>query len=503
MSSEHLASAKNHLKGDLGGSWNILDGASGQYTDLGIARRFGGSAAAYSLRDIGAMNGRVVKVRREQDTTPVDFSAGAIASGGIEQFAIGQSVLDKYNDAAYFPADSAYFSITNIALTGAFTITVSFIYTGNEDKDEMTLFFGNAGRDTITFTDYGTFRFRRDADNKTIALDSDIKKNTLHTLVVTRDSSDVVSISIDGVTQSNTVTEAGTYNIERLGFRNRGTEFDININGVAAYTGGGADASNWTDTIGSNDATKVGSPAAFTGQGISAFVDTWYDQSGNGRDASQSTSSSQPFILKDGSLITLQGKPSIDFADRGSASAMGLVTTYDISSDGNLTEYSVLSVFDGVNLTNTGTIVSSGAVISGSATYGGFVHFINSSGNGGFITARNQTNGASAFSSSTPRAGFQNGTGFRIMSTYYKSTSFLTELYGFTSGSNADDTSSPVKPQANSSTNGRLAIGTSKTFEFRDAFNGLISEVIAFTSDKRDDNTEFKNDLTNYYGTPS
>ena len=182
---------------------------------------------------------------------------------------------------------------------------------------------------------------------------------------------------------------------------------------------------------------------------------------------------------------------------------MGLVTTYDISSDGNLTEYSVLSVFDGVNLTNTGTIVSSGAVISGSATYGGFVHFINSSGNGGFITARNQTNGASAFSSSTPRAGFQNGTGFRIMSTYYKSTSFLTELYGFTSGSNADDTSSPVKPQANSSTNGRLAIGTSKTFEFRDAFNGLISEVIAFTSDKRDDNTEFKNDLTNYYGTPS
>ena len=240
------------------------------------------------------MNGRVVKVRREQDTTPVDFSAGAIASGGVEQFAIGQSVLNKYNDAAYFPADSAYFSVTNIDLTGAFTITVSFIYTGDEDKDEMTLFFGNAGRDTITFTDYSTFRFRRDGDNKTLTLDSDIKKNTLHTLVVTRDSSDVVSVSIDGVTQSNTVTEAGTYKIERMGFRNRGTQFDININGVAAYTGGGADASNWTDTIGSNDATKVGSPAAFTGQGISAFVDTWYDQSGNGRDASQSTSSSQP-----------------------------------------------------------------------------------------------------------------------------------------------------------------------------------------------------------------
>ena len=65
MSSEHLASAQTELKGDLGASWNILDGASANYTDLGIARRFGGSAAAYSLRDIGAMNGPVVNVRRE------------------------------------------------------------------------------------------------------------------------------------------------------------------------------------------------------------------------------------------------------------------------------------------------------------------------------------------------------------------------------------------------------------------------------------------------------
>jgi hypothetical protein len=233
------------------------------------------------------------------------------------------------------------------------------------------------------------------------------------------------------------------------------------------------------------------------------FVETLYDQSGNGRNASQATAGSQPYIVHNGGLVLMNGKPSMEFINRGTASAMGLVTSYDISSEGNLTEYSVLSVFDGLNLTGAGTIVASGSVVSGSATYGGFMHFINSSGNGGFITARNQTNGASAFSSSTPRAGFQNGVGFRIMSTYYKSTSFLTELYGFTSGSNADDTSSPVKPQANNATNGQLAIGTNRTFEFVNAFNGLISEIIVFTSDKRDDNTDFKNDLTNHYGTPS
>ena len=97
MSSEHLASAQVELKGDLGASWNILDGASANYTDLGIARRFGGSSAAYSLRDIGAMNGPVVKVRRDMDDPDadtndpeVDFSASQVASGALEDWVNGK-----------------------------------------------------------------------------------------------------------------------------------------------------------------------------------------------------------------------------------------------------------------------------------------------------------------------------------------------------------------------------------------------------------------------------
>ena len=96
MSSEHLASAKSTLKGNLGGNWNILDGASGQYQDLGVARRFGGAAAAYSLRDIGAMNGRVVRVRREPHDTDAaindeaDFSANQVQSGSLEDWVNGK-----------------------------------------------------------------------------------------------------------------------------------------------------------------------------------------------------------------------------------------------------------------------------------------------------------------------------------------------------------------------------------------------------------------------------
>jgi hypothetical protein len=84
MSSELLGGAENTLKGNLGGAWDIKHGYADAYTDLGIARRFGGAAGAYSLRDIGAMNGPVVKVRRSADDVEEDFSASQVDIGALE-----------------------------------------------------------------------------------------------------------------------------------------------------------------------------------------------------------------------------------------------------------------------------------------------------------------------------------------------------------------------------------------------------------------------------------
>ena len=94
MSSEFLASGENVLDSNLGGAWDITNGYAGRKQDLGIARRFGGSAAAYSLRDIGAMNGRVVKVRRdlagEEADPEEDFSANQVSSGALENWVNGK-----------------------------------------------------------------------------------------------------------------------------------------------------------------------------------------------------------------------------------------------------------------------------------------------------------------------------------------------------------------------------------------------------------------------------
>lgn len=45
----------------------------------------------------------------------------------------------------------------------------------------------------------------------------------------------------------------------------------------------------------------------------SVRVTTWYDQSGNGNDASQGTNASQPTIVGGGVLRTVNGKPALDF----------------------------------------------------------------------------------------------------------------------------------------------------------------------------------------------
>lgn len=63
----------------------------------------------------------------------------------------------------------------------------------------------------------------------------------------------------------------------------------------------------------------VGSTLSFASfyAGTSCFVTTWYDQTGNGRDATQTTTSVQPRIVNAGVIDVLNGKPAITFQSNG------------------------------------------------------------------------------------------------------------------------------------------------------------------------------------------
>lgn len=57
---------------------------------------------------------------------------------------------------------------------------------------------------------------------------------------------------------------------------------------------------------------NTSSLSTFAGAG-DAFVKTWYDQSGNSNDATQTTTSNQPKIVSSGAVITENGKPAVQF----------------------------------------------------------------------------------------------------------------------------------------------------------------------------------------------
>jgi hypothetical protein len=72
--------------------------------------------------------------------------------------------------------------------------------------------------------------------------------------------------------------------------------------------------------------------------GTDGFVTTWYDQSSNGNNATQSTAANQPQIVSSGSVILENGKPSIDF--NGS---QGLLTTSALPSFIESSNFTVLN----------------------------------------------------------------------------------------------------------------------------------------------------------------
>lgn len=61
-----------------------------------------------------------------------------------------------------------------------------------------------------------------------------------------------------------------------------------------------------------NNALDTSSLTSFCGSG-NGFVTTWYDQSGNARNATQTTAANQPQIVSSGSVLNINSKPSLQF----------------------------------------------------------------------------------------------------------------------------------------------------------------------------------------------
>ena len=275
MSSEHLASAQNQLKGNLGGAWNILDGAQGQYQDLGIARRFGGSAAAYSLRDIGAMNGRVVRVRRDSDDAEEDFSANQVASGALETFVQDGAAYNEFSgDPVKAGGGSAAITLTNVSNTG-FTAEIS----------------GASGTKQINFPLTDSL-----VSGDDYFVSFDYTSTSTSTVGVKPRTAALGSASNDVISATNSGFYGGTGDASHNGF---------DVNNTATVLSFQTTANSFTFTVSNLKASRIAR---------NGFVETWYDQSSSGNNATQTTAGQQPKVVENGGIIkNVKGFPSLKF----------------------------------------------------------------------------------------------------------------------------------------------------------------------------------------------
>ena len=217
-----------------------------------------------------------------------------------------------------------------------------------------------------------------------------------------------------------------------------------------------------------------------------SYVTTWYDQSGLGTNAVQTTANYQPMIVDNGSIITRNGKPSIKF--------------------------------DGVN--DRLRLVTSGSVRSVFTTF--CKDELNWSGYKGIISWRNALSaGLPEFSASATSWQFTgigpvygaSGETLNSMLIYGASVSVngnnrnVTDASNYTKGSRLDNRNSgqlnSVSTHLSSTLSGSKDICLGADLDQYDNryLNGAISEIILYSSDKTSDNENINSNILNNWST--
>jgi hypothetical protein len=216
--------------------------------------------------------------------------------------------------------------------------------------------------------------------------------------------------------------------------------------------------------------------------GTNGFVKTWYDQSGNARDATQTTAANQPQIVSSGSVITENGKPAVQFDGvNDNLDANSLASVFS----GNNSFFSTSSVFKCINIST----IDQSVFGFGSST----------------------TNTPTIFIGPTNRTPFTNVTTSSIRSdsnieNRNFGTSSANQVLCFTDKSfnNSNLFTNGVLNQSATATIGNVtldlfAIGTLSRVTKVIYFNGLTQEIVIYNSDESSNRTGISDNINDFY----
>jgi hypothetical protein len=238
------------------------------------------AAAAYSLRSLTGGDPKVVRVRRSSDNTERDFNVSGINSGALENF------CDEATPARNRTGGAKYSTFSTDGVTGFSAVCSAAAACGYD------IFGASSTAVQVSFDvvlNSGSFSVQLRPEFETGSAVSN-------------------SVIIDS-SGSKSFTLTSTAEFKALLFISGATNFVV---------------SNFSVNVPYNH---------------SAFVETWYDQSGNGRDAVQATAGSQPKIVNAGTLLNeldfdgTDDSLAIDFgADLSQANSLFMVHQSDTTS---------------------------------------------------------------------------------------------------------------------------------------------------------------------------
>jgi hypothetical protein len=217
--------------------------------------------------------------------------------------------------------------------------------------------------------------------------------------------------------------------------------------------------------------------------GTNGFVTTWYDQSGNGRDATQSTGANQPQIVSNGGVVLDNGKATIAF-DGGN----------DNMSSSNYFNNVGYGVIFGVHRQTSQELTEKTVIVerveSTGVTRAALSYRNPTAGNTGIGI------GGRRISSNTFQAiGNQLWSSNQFLATsFFKWTEALLESY-INGASNGTLNPFQTAGSTNTSTNGTV-IGSGNSVNY---FNGYISELIIYTSDQSTNRTGIESNINSFY----
>jgi hypothetical protein len=216
----------------------------------------------------------------------------------------------------------------------------------------------------------------------------------------------------------------------------------------------------------------------------SGFVTTWYDQSANARNATQSTAANQPRIINAGTVERIAGEPSL-FFDGSNDHFRNDGISNDITGEDKPASF--FSVVNKTNTNTTGTILGLGRGLNDFA-----------------LIAGNALNSSSQFSFQ-----IRDNALINIIRTatvnYAANTNYLYST--ITTGTNVSFfiNSTDRTPATNTVNVGTLtldrgAIAALQRISASSFFGGYLSECILYASDQSSNRSGIETNINSYYG---